>query len=194
MSTKNNSIKIEISTKNNYSTSDLPSDRKSINSNIKQRIKDELSDTLKISIERKVNKRKSNSNRNSIQYQNSQIKKESKSTSNEIKERRRTNSQHLSKKETTLLKMDDDEENNNNDKDVKTVKNIRKDYYGNLIKKGKNKKQKVIFRDQIDIGQQKMDLIDVVNIVSYKNWNDNMTEMNKNNQKTSCECKACLIF
>jgi hypothetical protein len=204
MSTKSDSIKIEIVTKSNYSTIEPNSERKNAKSKAhKKSLKEDLSDTLKISIERKINKKARHSTRNELTL----LRKESKSVSDEIYTRKRTNS-HLARKTTTINDKDNNEDEHNNDnkfnlnkekfnedeKNINSNKKIRKDFFGNEIKKGKNKKQKVIFRDQIDNGLGKMNLIEYVDVSSFKKFNEDMSDVGKKTKKATCECKACLIF
>lgn len=62
---------------------------------------------------------------------------------------------------------------------------LRLDFYGNEIKKGKGKKQKISFIDKIS----NFDFTEVVEIESFKKFN-----IDTSKGKVKCECSACCIF
>ena len=62
---------------------------------------------------------------------------------------------------------------------------VRKDIFGNVIKKGPGKRQKISFIDKIS----NTDFIDVVYVESYKAYNIDVS-----NNKTKCACGGCNIF
>jgi hypothetical protein len=62
---------------------------------------------------------------------------------------------------------------------------VRRDIFGNVIKKGPGKRQKISFIDKIS----NTDFMDVVYVESYKAYN-----LDVSNNKTKCGCGGCNIF
>ena len=81
------------------------------------------------------------------------------------------------------------------------IAQIRKDVYGNIITKGKNKKHKISFsgfisQNDCDFNQ----LITTINIESYKQYNANNAKMSYNingkieKERLYCTSKSCFII
>jgi hypothetical protein len=62
---------------------------------------------------------------------------------------------------------------------------VRRDIFGNVIKKGPGKKQRISFVDKIS----NTNFLDVVYVESYKAYN-----LDVSNNKTKCGCGGCIIF
>jgi hypothetical protein len=156
--------------------------------------------TMKISIERKTNKKSIinvNVNEQSSDQEKIQIK---------IEKNRKDNNNTISSTDMSPVKKR--EKISGKNMDSGPPQNLeRKDVYGNLVKKGKGKKQRVTF---LDINQRnntnlqnfdkknkmKLNFIDYVQVASYKAYNVDMSveKLGGGKAHATCNCKACLIF
>ena len=169
-----------VTSKSGYLGKEILSERKSL----KQSINDfTVNDTLRVSIDRKIQKRSSalhlkplhSEDRNEHSLNSEQFL----ASNYKLKQISHSNSKR--KKSTAL---------DNNTTNINKDGFIRKDAYGNIIIKGRNKKQRISFQDDL-LYKNKNDkkFIEIIDIQSYKKFNEDTSgDMVKKKKSGKCVC------
>lgn len=166
-----------VTNKSYFVSKDNLSERKSL----RQSVNDfTINETLRVSIDKKMQKRASAQCIKGLQYEDKQ-----------------DHSVHSERFLSSNYKLKQISHSQRKKSSVAAVKpeegTERRDFYGNLILKGKNKKQRISFLDDVLYKNNKnCKFVEIIDIQSYKKYNEDTSgDITKKKKNGKC---ACIIF